>query len=130
MARTIDIKKEGDRWKVYRDDSGKKFNRGEPLQWKLHQDQNAVGGPASAQFQFTDDDLFDLPANDGKITKDLTAEIPVGETTLSLKLSPKADRRKNPRYYAVWIVDKAHPKGGVFAVGEDGNPPPQMDIGP
>jgi hypothetical protein len=46
-----------------------------------------------------------------------------------LKLKDLADRRKNPRYYAVWIADGDLPGGGVFAVGEDGNPPPEMDVG-
>ena len=127
--RSIIIRKEGDLWKVIRDDSEKKFPRGQPLTWELHRDPTASGEPVSAQFQFTDADLFDHQANKDQLTEDLTTEISADETTLSLKLNAEADRRRNPRYYAVWIVDKEHPKGGVFAVGESENPPPEIDIG-
>ena len=127
--RTIIIRKEGDLWKVIRDDRDKKFPRGQPLTWKLERDPKATGKPVSAHFQFTDDDLFDHQANRDRLTKDLTAEIPPDETTLSLKLDPDACRRRNPRYYAVWIRDEQHPRGGVYAVGETENPPPEIDVG-
>ena len=108
-----------------------KFNRGEPLRWILHRDPDATGEPVSAHFQFMEDDkdLFDLKANEKELTGDLTAKIPANETELSLKLSREADRRRNPRFYAVFISDAQHENGGVFAVGEDENPPPEIDIG-
>lgn len=129
MARTIDIKKTDGRWKVIRDDRRKKFSRGQPVEWTLHPDPDEPKKPISAHFQFTDADLVENSSGHGQLTADLTAEIPAPGKKLSLKLKDNACRRRNPRHYAVWIADKEHPAGGVFATGEDGNPPPEMDVG-
>lgn len=131
MERTIDIKKVDGRWMAIRDDRQKKHPRGQPLKWVLHPDPAAPGKPISAHFQFADSDLVENLEKNVQLTPDWTAMIPEPGKHLSLKVKDKACRRKNPRHYAIWIVDSDfQPAGGVFAVGESGNPPPEMEIGP
>jgi hypothetical protein len=95
------------------------------IEWTLDTSENV-----SAHFQFTQPDLFVGVEGEGKITRDLVAVIPSPGGKLKLQLKKDADRRKNPRYYAVWIRDETHPDGGEYAVGEAGNPPPEMQVGP
>jgi len=126
MARKIDIRREGDRWMVIRDKPDK-FPRGETVEWTLHAPPKHTG-ELSAHFQFTDADVFlKDPSNQGRLTRDLTADISKPGEKLTLQITEDADRRKNPRHYAVWIMDST---GGSYAVGESGNPPPEMQIGP
>lgn len=130
MPRTIDILKQDGRWKVMRDDRNQKYPRGQHLTWELHPDPDDPKKPISAHFQFTDKDLVENETKQSDLTADLTAVIPKPGGKLSLKVKDLACRRHNPRYYAVWIADSEMPSGGEFALGEDGNPPPEMDIGP
>lgn len=129
MARSIEIKKEGGRWKVIRDNPSERIHRGHQVKWELHPDPDEPKKPISAHFQFTDYDLLEDMPNQNRLSADLTAEIPEPGQTLILKLQKGTCRRRNPRYYAVWIADATLPGQGVFAVGESGNPPPEMDIG-
>lgn len=129
MIHAIDIRKENGRWMVIRPDPRKKYHRGQDLKWVLHPDPDAPQKPVSAHFQFTDVDLVEDLDKNFRLTSDMTAEIPEAGKHLTLKVKQKACRRKNPRYYAVWIRDSDFPAGGVFAVGESGNPPPEMDVG-
>lgn len=131
--RHIDIEKlyepgKGARWVVRRDDPGKKFHRGVPVEWELHADPQDKGNVVEAHFQFTDLDLMENPSGKHQLTQDLTASV-AGPGVLKLRVQEKACRRRNPRHYAVWIKDETLPGGGVFAVGEDLNPPPEIDVG-
>ena len=129
MSRTFDIRKEDGRWKVIRDDRHQKLSRGQHLKWELHPDPDKPDKPISAHFQFTDLDLVENHGKDKGLTPDLTAVISGPGKKLNVKVQDLACRRNNPRLYAVWIADSELPGGGVFAVGEDGNPPPEMDVG-
>jgi hypothetical protein len=100
------------------------------IEWKLEPDPDDKDNPISAHFQFAHGDLLTGLSGVDDLSRDLTATIPEPGGTLKLKLKKGACRRKNPRYYAVWIRDETHPDGGEFAVGEDGNPPPEMEVGP
>lgn len=128
MARSIEIKKEGGQWKVIRKPSVK-YLRGDELEWKLQSDPDDKKKDISAHFQFAHADLVEDLDGESRLSKDLTAVIPAARGTLTLRVKELACRRKNPRYYAVWIADATLPNRGVFAVGESGNPPPDMDIG-
>jgi hypothetical protein len=129
MSRSIDIRKVDGQWRAIRDDQNQKFKRGVHLKWVLHPDPDDPKKPISAHFQFTDKDLVENEEENTQLTKDLTAVIPEPGKKLFLKIKGASCRRKNPRYYAIWIADGELPSGGVFAVGEDGNPPPEMDVG-
>jgi hypothetical protein len=100
------------------------------IEWTLHADADDPEKEISAHFQFAHRDLVSGFTGRDDLTRDLTAVIPAPKGRLELKLKKDACRRKNPRYYAVWIRDETHPDGGEFAVGEDGNPPPEMEVGP
>lgn len=129
MARHLDIVKEDGRWKVVRDDRKEKFLRGQDLAWTLQPDPADPENPVAAHFQFTDADLIENQPKNTELTQDWTASIIGAGNKLHVKVKDLADRRFNPRYYAVWIVDPTLEHGGQFAVGEDGNPPPEMDVG-
>ena len=129
MARHLDIIKEDGRWKIIRDDRKEKFLRGQDLAWTLQPDPADPDNPVAAHFQFTDGDLIENQPKNTELTQDWTASIFEAGKKLHVKVKDLADRRFNPRYYAVWIVDPSLPSGGQFAVGEDGNPPPEMDVG-
>ena len=129
MARHLEIVKEEGRWKVIRDDKKEKFLRGQDLAWTLHPDPDNPENLVSAHFQFTDADLIENQPKNTELTQDWTASIPEPGKKLHVKVKDLADRRFNPRHYAVWIVDPSLANGGQFAVGEDGNPPPEMDVG-
>ncbi len=120
----IHITQDAGQWKVIRNEPGNKVSRGQDIEWTL--DRPADGRPVSAHFQFADHDLV----HGGNLTRDLTAEIAGPGGTLALKVRDDADRRRNPRHYAVWIMDSALKRGGVYAVCETGNPPPELEIGP
>lgn len=140
----LDIRKKliGDTWRWIVDTPSGKVHRGvkpengdpgrdpDTIEWTLHPDPNDKDNPISAHFQFAHVDLLEGFTGIEDLTRDLTAVIPKPGGTLALKLKKDACRRKNPRYYAVWIQDEAHPQCGEFAVGEDGNPPPEMEVGP
>ena len=98
--------------------------------WTLEHDPDDKRKPVSAHFQFAHRDLFQGLPGRHDLTRDLTAVIRAPGEQLELELKKDACRRKNPRYYAVWIRDETHPQGGMFAVGATGNPPPEMQIGP
>lgn len=126
------IKKIDGRWTVERPRG--KVHRGidgerDPdwVEWTLRADKNKA---VSAHFQFAHRDLLEGFTGVDDLTRDLTAVIPEPGGTLTLKIKKDACRRKNPRYYAVWIQDEDLDSGGEFAVGEDGNPPPDMEVGP
>jgi len=130
MSRSIDIKKEHGEWKVIRDDRNQKFPRGAQVKWVLHPDPDDPEKPISAHFQFTHYKLVEnLDEKRQDLTPDLTAVILKPGGKLSLKVKDLAERRDPPHYYAVWINDPDMPNGGCFATGEDGNPPPEMDVG-
>jgi hypothetical protein len=104
-------------------------NRGvDQMEWMLLPDPD--GHAVSAQFQFTDMTLFKNPDGQSDLTPDMTARIPKAGGSLTLALHPDACRRTNPHRYAVWIRDDKLPDGGVYAVGEDLNPPPEISVGP
>jgi hypothetical protein len=100
------------------------------IEWTLHADPDDKGKAVSAHFQFAHADMLTGYTGVDDLTRDLTAVIARPGETLELKLQKKACRRKNPRHYAVWIKDDDLEHGGEFAVGEAGNPPPEMEIGP
>ncbi len=123
-TRKIDIVKVGERWWVIRD-SPEKFPRGQLVEWTLHPPG------LSAHFQFPDVDLIlKDPTGLNRLTADLTATIAKAGDGLTLQVRDDADRRKNPRRYAVWVVEDKQEFGGTYAVGETGNPPPEFEIGP
>ena len=124
----LHIRKVRKKWVV--DTPGDKIYRGrDAIEWTL---DPLKGKPkaVSAYFQFTQKDLFEGYANRRDLTRDLTAVIRRPGGKLKLKVKKNACRRKNPRYYAVWIRDATHKNGGQFAVGAAGNPPPEMEVGP
>jgi len=119
--------------KVHRglDPTRDKANReSDSVVWTLYPDPDDPGKAISAHFQFAHRDLFKGLPGRRDLTRDLTAVIKAPRGTLQLKLQKHACRRKNPRYYAVWIRDETLPRGGVYAVGASGNPPPEMQVGP
>lgn len=103
--------------------------RGRHLVWRLYPDPEDKKNPVEAHFQFGHDDLLRNHPGQRSITRDLTAVITKPHGKLELKLDDEACRRRNPRRYAVWVKDATLPHGGVFAVGEDMNPPPEIDVG-
>jgi hypothetical protein len=114
------------RWRV--NDPGL-VPRGTMLEWTLMPDPQDKKNPVEAHFQFGHDDLVQNAPKSRSLTRDLTAMINKPRGTLKLKLKDEACRRKNPRRYAVWVKDDTLPHGGTFAVGEDMNPPPEIDVG-
>lgn len=114
------------RWRIT--DPGR-VPRGRTLEWKLYPDPRDKKNPVEAHFQFGHDDLVQNPAGGRTLTRDLTARIKGPNQSLVLKLKDDADRRRNPRRYAVWVKDASLPAGGVFAVGADMNPPPEIEVG-
>jgi hypothetical protein len=131
----IAITKENDVWTV-ETPKGKVNRETDSVEWTLCRARNGSQDGVSAHFQFAQGDVFESTTNaagNGFISKDWTAEILTSPAEkLVLKVQPGADRRNNPRHYAVWIRDESlkNGRGGVFAVGEDGNPPPEMQVGP
>jgi hypothetical protein len=130
------------KWKWTVDSPSGKIHRGldpdnadpgrdpDTIEWTLHPDPNDKDKAISAHFQFAHGDLLTGYTGVDDLTRDLTAVIAKSGGTLELKLKKSACRRKNPRYYAVWIQDDDLEHGGEFAVGEAGNPPPEMQVGP
>lgn len=103
--------------------------RGTQIEWTLLPDPEDKKNPVEAHFQFGHDDLVqNLPGERG-LTRDLTAVIGKPNGKLKLKLRDNACRRSNPRRYAVWVKDATLRGGGEFAVGQDMNPPPEIDVG-
>jgi hypothetical protein len=100
------------------------------VKWTLDVPKEDRDRSISAHFQFSHADLLSGFTGTEDLSRDLTAVIHEHGGTLELKLKKDACRRQNPRHYAVWIRDESHPQGGEFAVGEDGNPPPEMEVGP
>jgi hypothetical protein len=133
----LEIRKVKDRWTVGTPD-GKLHHGEKPAGGKPGREPDSVcwtlaGDPrskVSAHFQFTDPDLFTGYTGVRDLTRDLTAQIKKPGGTLRLKLKRSACRRRNPRYYAVWIQDPSLKGGGQFAVGASGNPPPELEVGP
>lgn len=117
------------KWVAVRDHRAKPIPRGYDLEWKLFPDPRNKHNPIEAHFQFGHNDLVQNHPRRRNLTRDLTAFIRKPNGKLELKLRDLADRRRNPRRYAVWVRDETMPHGGVFAVGEDMNPPPEIDIG-
>jgi hypothetical protein len=122
----IGIRKAEGRWIVEKP-KGKPAKGIDCVEWTLHGEKGAA---VSAHFQFTNMDLFENHAGRQDLTRDMTARIAGPGEMLTLKVQADADRRLHPRYYAVWIRDETHENGGEFAVGEEGNPPPELEVGP
>lgn len=127
--RTITIRKVGDKWRVSRDNAAEPYQKDQKVAWTLVADDSVA-----VHFQFTDRELM-APTG---LSRDLTAEIPPGPGPRELKLKIGSEfRRKNDvqpppevrrrYYYAVWVKEG---NTGNFATGEDGNPPPELEIGP
>lgn len=107
--------------------SVKRVMRGQDsVEWTLEQPD--PDHPVSAHFQFTNPDEYPL-FHGRRLTRDLTAAILRSPWTLKLTASACDDHRGKHRY-AVWIADANHPEGGMYAVGSDGNPPPEVVMGP
>lgn len=121
----ISIAKNNGKWIVEKP-NGKVNKWKDTVEWTLER----KGEPVTAHFQFTQGDFFENLPGRADLTPDWTAEIPMGEDTLELKVKDAADTGRNPRFYAVWIQYECPKGGGVYAVGEEGNPPPEMDVGP
>ncbi|KPJ60881.1 MAG: hypothetical protein AMJ46_04060 [Latescibacteria bacterium DG_63] len=126
--RFIEIRKNSyGRWIVTRDDPDRPFERGSKVTWELR-----GGKSISAHFQFTDGDAVeDFTPGKYAITPDWTAVIAEGGKALVLKIRRDAYLPLSKRHYAVWICDpEIQGFGGMYAVGESQNPPPEIDLGP
>ncbi|MDH3197531.1 MAG: hypothetical protein OEO21_04750 [Candidatus Krumholzibacteria bacterium] len=122
----IGIRKVEGRWMIEKPKG--KLNRGiDSVEWTLH---GKKGDAVTAHFQFPAVDLLENDPDQHDLTRDMTARIAGPGETLKLKVQEGACRRRNPRYYAVWIRDETLANGGEYAVGEDGNPPPELQVGP
>lgn len=114
------------RWRVT--DPGM-VERGNSIEWTLVPDPRDKKNAVEAHFQFGHDDLVQNEPSSRSLTRDLTAVIRKPNGKLKLKVKDDACRRKNPRRYAVWVKDATLTGGGEFAVGQDMNPPPEIDVG-
>jgi len=123
----IAIKKQKDRWIVEKP-KGKPERGADFVEWTLHPDPD--GHAVSAHIQLADMSLFTNLPGGRDLSPDMVATISEINKPLTLAVHPDACRRTNPHRYAVWIRDEKHPNGGMYAVGEDLNPPPEVNVGP
>jgi hypothetical protein len=123
----ITIAKNNGKWTVEKP-NGKVNKWKDTVEWTL--ERGNPPEPVTAHFQFTQGDFFENLPGRADLTPDWTADILANTATLELKINEAADTGRNPRFYAVWIQYECPKGGGAYAVGEEGNPPPEMDVGP
>lgn len=103
---------------------GKVWRGVDKVEWTLIRE----GHPdASAHFQFSNMKLLADLDGQHRLSKDMTASIGKDDVSLTLQVHGEACRRTKSHHYAVWISDT---NGGEYAVGEDLNPPPELNVGP